>query len=222
MIISAAAEKASIVRGEYMNFNVITDADVSRLRFVKDNGDGTTTAMSFSETGTMVTVTDNNDGTKTWAINIRFTYTADVDEVDYTWTVWYRTTGNTTWVESKEAITVNITKYAKVESPVEGAEPYSVISIEAPAQAAKGKYTDIVIKTTDDVTKLRFMDMATSKTSTYLTTSRNVAVADNGDGTMTWTISYRFTTAGEQSWGIQVRGNAWSDVDNNQFTLTVA
>ena len=221
-IVSAASAMPSVVRGEYMTFNVITAEDVTRVRFVRDLGDGTTTSLSFAESGTAVTITDNGDGTKTWAISIRFTYGEDADEVNYTWTVWYRATGDANWNESDKTIDLKITKYAEVDSPVEDAEPYSVISIDAPAEAAKNKYTDIVIVTTNDVTKLRFNNTATKKTSTYLTSSNNVTAVDNGDGTLTWTIRYRFTVAGEQTWGIQVRGNAWSDIGDNAFTVTVA
>ena len=222
MIVSAASDKATVVRGEYAKLNVVAAADVTRLMFSRDNGDGTTTDMAFSESGSMVAISENADGTKTWAIDVRLSYAGDTDSVTYTWTVYYRATGDANWNESDKDITIKITKYAEVESPVVGEEPYSVISIDAPAEAAKGKYTDIVIKTTDDVTKLRFNNTATKKTSTYLTTSNNVEAVDNGDGTMTWTISYRFTVAGEQTWGIQVRGNAWSDIGDNAFTLTVA
>ena len=54
-------------------------------------------------------------------------------------------------------------------------------------------------------------------------TSNNVlSVVDNGDGTKTWTINYRFATAGTATWAVECRGNTWSAItDTCLFTITV-
>ncbi len=223
MVKSIVADKDYVVRGEYMTFTVKTDASVSRLRFVRTNADGSTTTMSYSKdvASSYVTWTDNGDGSATWAIKIRFTYVGEDLEQNYTWNILYLVSGQSTWCESGKSIDVKVTRYEQSDVVVPDTPAYSIISISAPETAAKGKYTAVTIKTTADVTKVRFMNMSTKKTSTYLKTSNNVTHTDNGDGTATWVIEYRFTTAGAQEWGVQCRGNAWSSTEGNTFTLTV-
>jgi len=54
-------------------------------------------------------------------------------------------------------------------------------------------------------------------------TSTNVTYADNGDGTATWTIKYRFADTGDQTWAVQCRGNAWSAItEQSTFAINVA
>ena len=185
-----------------------------------DNADGTSLIVSYSPAATAsCTVTDNGDGTETWALKMRFTYTGTALEEDQKWVVWYRTEGSSTWLESAEDFAeVKVVKYEQTTSPAPEYAAFSIISVTAPTDAVAGQYATVVVKTTSDVTKVRLG--YNGKTSTYLTTSKNLVYADNGDGTATWTISYRFATAGEQTWAAQCRGNKWSAA--TEFTFTVA
>ena len=179
--------------------------------------------VSYAPTGsTAVTVTNNDDGTLTWAITMRFTYSAtDLQQIQ-NWTVWYRAVDDIGWTQTDKALEVKVTRYAENPAPTPGYDAYSIISVSAPATGSKTAYTDLVIVTTSDVTKVR-LNNNNGKTVTYLKTSNNVNAVDNGDGTMTWNIRYRFATVGEQTWGVQCRGNAWSAVeDATSFTITIA
>ena len=223
MVVSAAIDKATVTRGETAVITVVTDSTVNRLRFTKENIDGTMSIVSYAPTGsTAVTVTNNDDGTLTWAITMRFTYSAtDLQQIQ-NWTVWYRAVDDIGWTQTDKALEVKVTRYAENPAPTPGYDAYSIISVSAPATGSKTAYTDLVIVTTSDVTKVR-LNNNNGKTVTYLKTSNNVNAVDNGDGTMTWNIRYRFATVGEQTWGVQCRGNAWSAVeDATSFTITIA
>jgi hypothetical protein len=185
-----------------------------------DKADGTTLTVSFSPTATTyATVTDNGDGTKTWVLSMRFTYTGTDLEQDQNWTVWYRAEGVSSWIETDKVAAVKVTKYEQVDSPSTSYDAFSIVSVTAPENAVKGQPADVIIVTTADVTRVRIGN--NGKTSTYLTTSNNVTVSEpDANGLITWTISYRFATAGEQTWTAQCRGNKWSA--GTDFTFTVA
>ena len=138
-----------------------------------------------------------------------------------TWALEYRVTGDATWVESnKGPFEIKVTRFAEVSGTGESQQvlSYSVVSAEAPAQITKGTYENIVVKVSSDVTRVRIVNG--TKSSTYLSTTTNCTTVDNGDGTTTWTIRYRFALAGDITYGVQVRGNAWSESTN--FDVTVA
>ena len=93
----------------------------------------------------------------------------------------------------------------------------------------KAKYAAVTIVVTDDVAKVRLVNDATGKSSTYLVStdqsacSNNVTVVSDENGLLTLSINYRFPTAGEQTWHVECRGNAWSAAtEASTFTLTVA
>ena len=219
IIKSVTPAKNVILRGTYETITVVTDASVSRLRLVMNKADGSTLIVSYSPAATSsCTVTDNGDGTETWALKMRFTYTGTADEEDQNWVVWYRTEGSSTWLETDKSANVKVVKYEQTASPSPEYAAFSIISVTAPTAAVAGEYSTVVVKTTSDVTKVRLG--YNGKTSTYLTTSNNLEYADNGDGTATWTINYRFANSGEQTWTAQCRGNKWSAA--TEFTFTVA
>ena len=219
-LISATAAVATIKRGDTSTITVITAADVNRVRMRMTVGDKTTT-VSYTPDATAVTITENADGTLTWAISIRFTYAGDADFEEQTWKFFYRSTTDTKWVETDKSVTVKVTKYDAPAVEPEGYAPFTIISVDAPETAVKGQLTTVVVKTTSDVTRVRFNDGG--RTVTYSKTSNNVELVDNLDGTYTWNISYRFSALGEQTWYVQVRGNAWTALDAAPaFTLTVA
>ena len=187
-----------------------------------DLDDGTSRIVSYSQTSSVVDYTNNGDGTATWVLNIKFTYSGTADEQVQNWTIWYRATGDKSWSETEKEFTVKVTRYEPVEeTPDATYDPFTVVSVKAEATAVKATYTPIVIVTTSDATKVRINNQA-GKATTYMQTSNNVTYADNGDGTATWTINYRFATVGEQTWGVQCRGNVWSTItDATSFAINV-
>ncbi len=225
MIVSAEPAVPSIVRGGYANVTFVTDDSVSRLRIIKDDGDGTSTIMSYAPTASAVVAytVDETAGTATWVVNIRFTYSGTANEDAQNWSVWYRSPeGGTGWEQSDVTFDITVTKYAVTASPSEEYEAFTIVSVTTPegATAVRGELTPITVVTTSDVTRVRFNDM-NGRTATYLKTSNNVVYTENADGTATWVISYRFAAAGEQTWGVQCRGNTWSDAADKTFTITV-
>ncbi|MBQ2903088.1 MAG: InlB B-repeat-containing protein [Clostridia bacterium] len=219
MIVSVTPAANVVKRGNNSTITVVAKSEVTRLRLVMTNAEGESLTVSYSPTATTyATVTDNGDGTSTWVLQMRFTYTGTELEQDQKWVVWYRTEGGDSWLETDKAAEVKVTKYEQTDSPSTSYDAYSIVSVTPPTDAVKATYAPVVVVTTSDVTKVRLG--YNGKTSTYLQTSNNVTYADNGDGTATWTINYRFATAGEQTWTAQCRGNKWSAA--TEFTFTVA
>ena len=98
--------------------------------------------------------------------------------------------------------------------------PYSLISVDAPSDTAINELTEIVIKTTSDVTKLRIINQK-GDTATFIRSSVNTSWVDNGDGTATWALKYSFTSEGTQEWAVQIRNNTWSAIDEkSKFEIT--
>jgi hypothetical protein len=208
MIVSATAAAENVLRGEYSTITVVTDASVSRLRMVMQDG----TTVSYADTSKSVTITENADGTKSWAISIRFTYAGTADNQEQTWTFWYRCTGDKAWTETDKSATVNVTRYEVTESPAPDYEAFSIVSVETDGEAVKGEQEVITIVTTADVTRIRLN--VNGRAASYLTTSNNVTVSDpDANGLITWTIKYRFGTVGQAEVAVQCRGNAWSAID---------
>ena len=221
-IISVAVAAPAVKRGTVNPITIVTTDDIARLRITMDLDDGTSRIVSYSQTSSVVDYTNNGDGTATWVLNIKFTYSDTADEQVQNWTIWYRATGDKAWSETEKEFTVKVTRYEPVEeTPDATYDPFTVVSVKAEATAVKATYTPIVIVTTSDATKVRINNQA-GKATTYMQTSNNVTYADNGNGTATWTINYRFATAGEQTWGVQCRGNTWSAItDATSFTINV-
>lgn len=209
---SATISKTTVKRGDYVYLTVVTSTNVNRVRIAKTEADGTLATVAYSTTASNpdnLTITDA-DGVRTWNIRVRFSYVGNDDSQTQTWKLQYRKVNGDKWLDSEYSYDIKITKYAETVSPVEGKDPYSVISVATPdATVAKGSFTQITVVTTNDVSRIR-LNVA-GKSSTYLKTSKNIAsVTDNGDGTFTWVVNYRFATAGTFSVAAQTRGNAWS------------
>ena len=121
-----------------------------------------------------------------------------------------------------DAVSVNVTKYDTSgeihEVDGEPVEPYSILN----ATANLGKkltYTNLTITTTSDVTKVRLS--VGEKQAVYTRASNNVTFTDNGDGTATWVIGYRFLTAGQYTIGVESRGNTWDGCSSTTVTTTI-
>ncbi len=209
---SATISKTTVKRGDYVYLTVVTSTNVNRVRLAKPGTDGTLATISYSATASNsdnVTVTDA-DGVRTWNIRVRFSYAGNDNYQTQNWKLQYRKVSGDKWLDSDYSYDIKVTKYAGTVSPVEGKDPFSVISVAAPdATVAKGSFAQIAVVTTSDASRIRLI--VDGKSSTYLKTSKSIAsVTDNGDGTVTWVVNYRFATAGTFSVAAKTRGNAWS------------
>ena len=222
-IVSVDVAAPAVKRGTVNTVTIVTSDDVARLRITMTI-DGTTKTVSYTPTSAVVSnYTDNGDGTTTWVLDIKFTYSGTADEQLQNWTIWYRENGSTKWIETDKNFEVRVTKYEPIiEDEPAAYDPFTVVSVSAAASVAKAQYTPITIVVTSDATKIRINNQA-GKATTYMETSKNVlSVVDNGDGTKTWTINYRFATAETRTWAVECRGNEWSAItDACLFTITV-
>ena len=229
-VISVTPAALAVKRGNTVAIEIVTDESVTKLLLERDNGDGTTSSTAFSSASSLASIADNGNGTKTWTITYRFTYTGTEDYQDQPWTVYYRTATSTAWAESGLGFTMHVSRYEIVETTEPTAyDPFTVVSVTPPENAVKAKYAPVTIVVTDDVAKVRLVNNATGKSSTYLVStdqnacSNNVTVVSDADGLLTLSINYRFPTDGEQTWHVECRGNAWSSAtEASTFTLTVA
>ena len=209
---SATISKTTVKRGDYVYLTVVTSTNVNRVRIAKTEADGTLATVAFSTTAKNpdnLTITDA-DGVRTWNIRIRFSYVGNDDYQIQNWKLQYRKVNGNKWLDSEYNYDIKITKYAETVSPVEGKDPFSVISVATPTDAiAKGSFAEVTVVTTSDASRIRLT--VAGRSSTYLKTSQNtVSVTDNGDGTTTWVVKYRFAAAGTATVTAQARGNAWS------------
>lgn len=217
---NATASNTTVTRGEYITFTLTTSDKVNRVRLARTEADGSLTTISYSTDVALdnCTITENNDGTRTWVITVRFSYPGNDDEKTEIWKFQYRKVDGTSWIDSNYSYNIKITKYKEVESPVEGKDPYSVISVTAPEGVTKGGYGEFTVVTTDDVTRVRLT--VNGKASSYLKTSSNVkGCVDNGDGTLTWTIKCRLNASGNLDVSAQARGNKWSTAVSTTCTV---
>jgi hypothetical protein len=209
MIQSVTSAANTVLRGDYNTITVVTDESVTRLRMVMN--DGTTVSYAPTSSAVVSVTTDETAGTKTWVLNIRFTYAGTAENQEQTWTFWYRCTGDATWSETDKSFKVNVTRFEVVESPAVGYDAFSIVSVATDGEAVKGKQEELTVVTTSDVTRIRLV--VNGRSASYLATSNNVSVSEpTEDGLITWTIKYRFGTAGDATVEVQCRGNAWSEV----------
>ena len=220
MVASVDVSDTSVIRGEYVTFTIVASADVTRIRFRMPKGTGFTT-VSYSDASTAVTIADNNDGTNTWSINMRLTYTEDVESMKQAWTVWYRT-ADVAWTETEFTKEIVVSKYEEPVTPDEPTVVPDVVSVAISDAPVAGEYATITVVTNSAMSRVR-IDNGTKK-YTYLPSSATVnAVTDDAAGTTTWTIQYKFADAGDYTLKIQARGTAWSEVDaNSTLAVTVA
>lgn len=209
---SATISKTTVKRGDYVYLTVVTSTNVNRVRIAKTEADGTLATVAFSTTAKNpdnLTITDA-DGVRTWNIRIRFSYVGNDDYQIQNWKLQYRKVNGDKWLDSEYNYDIKITKYAETVSPVEGKDPFSVISVATPVDSiVKGSFAEVTVVTTSDASRIRLT--VAGRSSTYLKTSQNtISVTDNGDGTTTWVVKYRFATAGTATVTAQARGNAWS------------
>ena len=217
---SYAISANSVVRGEYLTWTFVTanDVDIIKLAGKYELSDGSkktlTTYYKSGSTSGNVVVSDNANGTRSWSIRMRFTYTAlangDVDlTVTESWTISYKVGNATDYnVANATPITVVVGKNADALVPATTTyEKYTLISATpAAVNVTKGEYTVVTVVTTDDCSKVRIG--TNGKYTTYQTTSRSASTVD-ADGIRTWTINYKFNADGEYS--VNARGDVWGE-----------
>lgn len=217
---SAAISATTVKRGDYVTLTVVTSTDVNMIRLARAEADGTSTTITYSKDVIYDCCQVSDAGNvRTWTIKVRFSYAENLDSKTETWKLQYHKT-NDKWYDSEYTYEIKMTKYAEVVSPVEGYDPYSVISVSAPETATKGQYYEITVVTTNDVSRVRLT--VGTKASTYMKTSSNTTVTDNEDGSFTWVIRYKFTKVGDLAISAQTRGNTWSTAVEADKTCTVA
>ncbi len=221
---SFTADKTEVLRGETVTFTVVTSDNIRFIRLTDAIDGVTVNSTGFSKMSAGSGYTDNGDGTATWVLPVTATYNdyGKTSEVN-TYKVYYYKDSQKVLVESKaQPVSVTVSKYdasAEIhEVAGEEVDPYSIISVQAD-QGKKLSYTNITITTTSDVTKLRLT--VDGKAAVYSASSKNVTYTDNGDGTATWVIGYRFTKAGEFNILAESRGNSWEGCSSATVTATI-
>ena len=221
MINSVVLAKSPVKRAEYTTLTLVVNEAVSRIRTTRELEDGSSQTVSYIPSLANVTVTANGDGTNTWVIKLRFTYSGTALEQIQNWDIWYCETGKSGWTKSDKSFEVKVTRYAQNPSPAPGYAPYSIISVTGPTGAVVEEEVAFTVVTTSDVTMIRLNDNNGNYVGTYQATSSTVTkVDDAAAGTSTWTLKYRFFEEGEQTWSVQSRGNEWSAATS--FTFSVA
>ncbi len=228
-IISLAVDKNEIKRGDSATFTIITTSDINMIRLadVVDNGTDVSSTIGFTKASVGNGWVDNGDGTATWTVSFPISYVLDMDNPKLselnTYTAYFYDEASSTFVDSGvDSVSVNVTRYdtsGEVHT-VDGeeVEPYSILEVTA-ALGKKLSYTTITITTTSDVSKIRLT--VGTKQAVYTRTSNNVTFTDNGDGTATWEIGYRFTAEGQYTVTVESRGNSWVDCSSATVTTTI-
>ena len=230
-------EGGCIVRGNSYTWTVVTSDEVSWLKFVGTYPvDGGTEkkltilykAATYLEnpTDTAAVVHDENAGTYTWTLTVKFTYSVDMDKIVETWKMYYRVGAGTEYfcyddAEGVEPVVITVGKNADAfVEPTPGYDKYTLVSASCEAgtePVALNARKNITIVTTDDCTKVRIS--VNSKNATYQEGSTNTTVTTE-NGLKTWVISYKFTQAGSNEYSVATRGTAWTE-NPEIFVVTV-
>ncbi|MBO4893662.1 MAG: InlB B-repeat-containing protein [Clostridia bacterium] len=212
-ISSFTADRTEARRGENVTFTAVISDNIDLIRIVCAVDGEQFVSYNISKTSDDVTCVSNSDGTETLTFTLAMTYknTANLTETDL-FTVYYYNE-NLGWVDGgTDGVSVNVTKYdtsAEVhEAGGKAVEPFSVLSVTADP-GRKLAFTTITVVTTSDVTKVRITVDGAS--TTYAQGSSNLVYTDNGDGTATWLISYRFKSAGKKDVTAEARNYSWEN-----------
>ncbi|MBQ6265265.1 MAG: leucine-rich repeat domain-containing protein [Clostridia bacterium] len=225
-IFTFTADKTEAVRGSTVTFTVVASSDINMIRLVDviDGDENNPVGIGYSKASVGSGFTDNGDGTAVWIIPLTVSlsdYTNENEANEYT-LYYYDASLFSCNAADVESIVVNVTKYdnsaAVNEVGGEAVEPFSIINATADL-GKKLTYTNITITTTSDVTKLRLT--VDGKAVTYSAKSSNVTYTDNGDGTATWVIGYRFTKAENYEILVESRGNSWEGCSSTTVATTI-
>ena len=227
-------ESGCIIRGNSLTWTVVTSDEVSWLKFVGtypvDGGTEKKLTMLYkaetylaNPTDT-VSVVDNQDGTYTWTITVKFIFSVDMDKIVETWRMYYKKASGVEYIsyedtQNVEPVVITIGKNADaIVETVPGYDKYTLVSASCEAgtePVALNTRKDIIIVTTDDCTKVRIS--VNGKNATYQESSTNTTVTSE-NGLKTWVISYKFTQTGSNEYSVATRGTAWTE---NPATFTV-
>ncbi len=225
---SCEVSATKVVKGDYITWTIVTALDVEyiKLKGTYELADGSKKSITVmyknTSTSANVSVTDGANN-RTWVIKQKANYTAtdyEVDsKVDQAYTVSYKLAGAAAYDTYDQDYTVTIgataDAFAEETKPVYAA--YTCVSAAGPETVALNARGEVTIVTTDDCTKVRIG--TNGKYTTFQTTSANTSYVDE-DGIRTWTINYKFATAGANEYTVNARGVAWGDAQT--FTTTVA
>lgn len=196
--VKSATVAGSPVIGSNATVNVVVDGEPSLLRFVKSDD----TFLTFASDSENVTITNNSDGTQTWAVKVF----ADSESATYEVFAKYANftdNGVTVTINATEGLDLSIHSII-----VKDMYPNNMNG----GTVTKGKHT-IIITTSTDVSKIQFVDpMGTIEAgSTFTYEPKNVAgncKYEDKDGERTWTITHSFGPMGEWSMPIRTRAES--------------
>ncbi|MBR4766152.1 MAG: InlB B-repeat-containing protein [Clostridia bacterium] len=225
-VISFAVDKTEVKRGDSVTFTIVTSDNINMIRLA-DKVDGSSeisSTVGFTKASVGSGWADLGNGTAKWTVTAPISY-VDMNKASElnTFSVYFYNEATSAFVEGDvDAVSVNVTKYDTSgevhEYDGHTVDPYSIIE----ASAALGKkltYTNITVKTTSDVSKVRLT--VGTKSAVYTKTSNNVTYTDNDDGSATWVIGYRFLTAGSYNILVESRGNTWDDCSNTTVATKI-
>ena len=214
---SVAADKDKVIRGKTVTWNIVTDDTVASVRlkgkYTTQDGTAKTLTYIYKTDSSNITVSSEN-GKLVWTIDMTLTYSAEDEKITETWTLSYKISGSTAWENYdgfEKTITVGRTADSLIDrEPDPVYEPYSLIYTFCETDILKkDAWAEIYVRTTDDCTKVRIS--AGGRNATYMATSTNTTCEDMNDGTLMWTIRYKFTQSGNMEYAVSVRGTQWSE-----------
>ena len=219
-----------VVRGEAVTFTITTATNVTWLKLSynyysikEDVTKSFNTLYKCTTTSDNVVITDNGDGTMTWAITAKLTFSTTDPRVEQNWTVYYKTGATSDYIPVNEEDPIKIVvcyNQAATVDTAEGYEKYSIVSAEpANGTVASGTRDIITIVTTDDCDKVRVC-LNNKNTTFQTTTANNVSYSDN-QGLRTWQINYKYApAAGQYTVSCQARGSSWGDSVSYNIVIT--
>lgn len=159
-------------------FEIVVTAGATKIQVVY-----ATTTATYTRTHSKITIKDNNDGTETWTVpahaNAQGTATFRVKYKAWSENFVYKYEVKT----AEERFVDATVEYALGEEKRFSWEPVT-----------------INITTSSDVNKIRLeyfsYDTGNTSTVTFYTTSSNIKITDNGDGTKTWSFTKKYNTFG--------------------------
>ena len=169
-------------------FTVKTAANVTKVKITNKTAGNTITIANPYTGSAQVDIATNGDGTLTWTITVNHTKGVTVD---YDVQAFYVSQVSGGTYTTAKTVTV-----AMPDAGEEPAEPATAGLIEASAQGNANGTATFTVKTSADVTKVKFTNKTAGNTITIsnpYTGSADVNIATNGDGTLTWTITINHT-----------------------------
>ncbi len=173
--------------GVYYNFDIVTAAGTSKLQ-IKYPG----TTATFHRTHEKVSIIDNGDGTETWTVPVKTNDTLTVEA---------RAKVGSAWETEYASATYEIKQEPVVEQKIVS------VSTQQNMIFADSRNVPFEIVATAGAAKMQVVYPNT--TATFTRTHSGVTIADNGDGTETWTVPAHANADGTATFRIKYK--AWSE-----------